>query len=167
MISRHIIKHIFSCFGVPPKTGTFSVFSDQFEINKELSIELEDGEHVNKTVWATAGKIAASTIKIVATDLALEEGEHEYVIISQLDDLSVYAITMNSGSTENNKAFCLHGENWIELSNLLLAKFLVGVEQLNELFVDYQPMPNYQELYKHLISFLNYEEVSDNNVQQT
>jgi hypothetical protein len=165
MIWSDITKHIFNSFGVPGQPGTFSLIDDKFVIKKELSIELEDGETISKKIWGTSGRVAASTIKILVTDLEVDETEPEYVMIVQLDELSVYALKCDLGDAQSNKAFCLHGENWLELSNLLLAKLLVGVEQLNELFVDYQALPNYQELYKHLISFLNYEEVSYNNNQ--
>lgn len=166
MIWHDVIKHIFTSFGVPGQPGTFSVLSDKFVINKELSIELEDGDRISKPIWGVAGKVAASTVKILITDLSVDASINEFAMVMQLDDLSVYALKMDSEDIQNNKAYCFHGENWIELSNLLLAKLLVGVEQLNELFVDYQPFANYQDLYKHLVGFLNYEEASS-NPQQT
>jgi hypothetical protein len=165
MIWSDITKHIFNSFGVPGQPGTFCLIDDKFIINKELSIELEDGETISKRIWGTSGRVAASTIKILVTDLEVDGIAPEYVMIIQLDELSVYALRLDAEQLESNKAFCFAGETWLELSNLLLAKLLVGVEQLNELFVDYQALPNYQDLYKHLISFLNYEEVSYNNNQ--
>jgi hypothetical protein len=165
MIWHQIVKHIFGYFGVPVNPGAFSLFTDKFLLQKELSIELEDGERLNKSVWASAGKIAGSTIKVMITNVSTSAESDEYVMILQLDELSVYAMKFDSSELENNKSFVSYDDNWIELSNLLLARLLVGVEQINELFVDYQPTSNYQELYHHLISFLNYEEATGNDEQ--
>lgn len=156
-----VIKHIFEYF---TSSNNLSLFDKIYLINKEFSIELDDGEIINKTLAGTIGKIPGSTIQILLADTTIEDTEKEYIIIFQLDHLSVYALKYCESQPVNTKVYFLHNDTtWVELSNLLLARLLVGVEQLKELFVDYQPITNYQELYQSLIGFMNYEEAIQNN----
>ncbi len=174
MISNAIIKRIFDYFGVraatnlPRYTPIFTILSDNLLLDKKLSIELEDGEHLHKNIWAGVGKISNSVVKVLVADITTDLNIGEYVLLLQMDELSIYALKIELVENAANKAYINYsstdgiGESWVELSNLLLAKLLVGIEQLDELMVNYQPLTNYQELYKHLISFTNYEETTHN-----
>lgn len=163
MISSAIVKHIFKYFGVGNPTGLFSLQSEKFLIDKEVSIELEDGEVLQKHLWGVSGKIGTSTIQAILADITIDPDEKEFILVFQLDDLSIYALKLYNLEKKLNQAYFAHNaETWVELSNLLIAKLLVGIEQLNELFIDYQPIGNYQDLYQHLISFMNYEETIQN-----
>jgi len=165
MISNAIVKHIFNHFGIwaPGHNPTFTILSNKFKIDKNLSIELEDGEHLQKNIWGITGKISTSIIKVLVADITTDADIKEYVLLLQLDELSIYALKIELLDEAVNKAYLNHNdEAWVELSNLLLAKLLVGIEQINELFVNYQPLTNYQELYQYLISFMNYEEATQN-----
>lgn len=163
MLSNVIVKHIFKYFGIGNPVSIFSIQTDKFLINKEFSIELEDGEVLQKNIWGLTGKIGTSVIQAILADITVDQDQKEYVLIFQLDNLSVYALKLYDFEDKPNTAYFSHNEaTWVELSTLLLAKLLVGIEQLNELFIDYQPIANYQELYQHLISFMNYEETIQN-----
>lgn len=156
MISNHIIQHIFKSWGIPTTSGTFTLLSNEFKLKKEISIELDNSEIIRRPIWGAQGQIGTSQIKLILSDLGVDS--QEYVLICQLDNLSVYAFKLYADN-DGNLAFVAHeNDAWIELSNLLLARLLVGIEQINEIFVQYIPLGNYQDLYKYLISFVNYAE---------
>jgi len=165
MISNAIIRHIFNYFGiwVAGHVPLFTILSDKYQIDKKLSIELEDGEQLQNSIWGATGKVGTSTIRVLVADITTDANITEYILLLQLDALSVYILKLEMIDEGINRAYFNHNDEiWIELSNLLLAKLLVGIEQMNELFIDYQPITNYQELYQHLISFMNYEETIHN-----
>lgn len=166
MIAGVIVKRIFEYFGIPNRYVGFTMQEQPYMLKKEISIELEDGEVLQKNIWGIEGKISNSIIRALLADITVSSDFKEYILVFQLDNLTVYALKLEEGKEAVNRAFfAINGENksWVELSNLLLAKLLVGVEQLNELFINYQPITNYQELYQYLINFLNYEETIQNN----
>jgi len=154
MISTAIVRHIFNYWGIPEQRGMCAILSPEYKLKQQLSIELEDGEVIQHNIWGVAGKIGESTIKGIVVDLSASSKEREYALVFQFDELSAYAIHLENDLT---KAFYLHNdETWLELSNLLLAKLLVGIEQLNELFVAFKPLDEYQKLYSYLVGFINY-----------
>lgn len=153
LLSIPIISYLFECFGIPKNAGRYSIMETDYRLKKELAVEMEDGEVIQRPLWGVVGQVGNSQVKILVTDLTIAK-DREFILIFQLDDLTVYALRME----DNAKAYMLHDDKWIELSNLLLAKLLVGVEQLNELLVNWQTFTNYQDHYKYLVSFLNYME---------
>lgn len=156
MISKAIVKHIFQYLS-SPNYGSF--FNQKYLISKEISIELDDNEILNKKVWGMTGIVNNSIMKMLLTNVSIDADCAEYIGIFQLDDLSIFAIKYCEPDDSNNKAFFLHnGEAWVETSNLVLAKLLVGIEQIKELLIDYKPIDDYKELYQYLISFLNYDQ---------
>lgn len=134
------------------------VLQDKLKLNKQVSIELEDGTVLQRDVFGIKGKIDNFYIKILCTDLKVED-EKENVIILQLDNLTIYALKVTD---EKNRAFCCYeNEKWVELSDLLLTKLLVGIEHLNEMFIKYEPLTeDYEVLYQQLVGFLNYDQAA-------
>jgi len=161
MIYNYIIKHIFNYFGIGQKNSTLSIDNPDFKLKKQVSIELENGEVINKNLWGVCGNVGNSKIKALFSDVTIDETYPEFLLILQLDNLSVFALKLEQ---EIGKAFFVHeNDTWVELSNLMLAKLLFGIEQLNELIINYQVIDDYQNLYKYMISFLNYEETLQHN----
>jgi hypothetical protein len=154
MISNIIVKHIFNYWGIPEQRGMCAILSPEYKLKQKLSTELEDGEVLQHNIWGITGKIGESIIKAIVVDLSVSSKEREYALVFQFDELSIYALHLEN---DQAKAYCLHNdENWLELSNLLLAKLLVGIEQLNELFVAFKSFDEYQKLYSYLVGFINY-----------
>jgi len=154
MIYEGIIKYIYNYFGVPKINGSFSILSNKYLLNQKIQIELEDGEKIQKQLWGLSGKVSNSIIRALLADISSSDDEAltESVLLLQLDSFSIYALVLNKD--DNNKAYVLHDDTWIEISMLLLAKLLVGIEQLNEILIDYVPLNNYQDLHKKMIDFV-------------
>lgn len=164
-MNNTIIEHIFQYFGIGETNNQFlfTILDNKYLIDKKLSIELEDNKCLQQNVWALTGKINTSTIKVLAADISVDEEQIEYVLLLQLDELSIYALKLQKSPNISGTAYVNSNKHWAELTNLLLAKLLVGIEQLNELFIDYKSMTNYQELYQYLIDYLQYDEALQNN----
>lgn len=164
MIYDQVIKHIFATFGTKTLNGdAFPLIRGEFKLDKKFSIEMEDGEILNRNVWGVSGKVGNSTIEALLADVSVETDDPEYVLIFRMDDLSIYALKLSLISDTTGGFVACDNDQWAELSTLMLARLLVGFEQLNELLIDYKILVQYQELYKYLISFLNYEENLSNN----
>lgn len=149
---RHlIIQKIVKYFGVLNVSS--EARSKKFLLNKKVSIEFEDDIKEDRELYGAIGKIAKNTIRVLATQISATE----YVCILQFDNLSIYAISVDTEKPDEDNVRVFINGNWVILSDLLLAKLLVGVEQLNEMFVEFLPITNFEELYEHLILFLNYE----------
>lgn len=150
-----IIKRIASYFGISnsPEELKEKLTSSKFKLDKQISIEFDDNLKENKNIFGAKGKVGNSLIKVIIAPLS----NLENIIIFQFDDLSFYSLSLDE-EENNNKSYIYCQDNWIELTPLLLAKLLVGIEQLDELFVEYVALENYQTLYEHLLHFLNFDE---------
>jgi hypothetical protein len=165
MITHAIVNRVFQYFGVPEANRDFSILAQPNLLKKEITMELDDGEKIQKSIWGLEGKVSGSTIRAIVVDTTIDIDSKEYIMVFRLDDLSTYALKYEqSADGVKGLAYCAHtAAAWVELSNVLTAKMLVGIEQLNDLIVDYKPLTNYQELYGNLISFLNYEATLQHN----
>lgn len=165
MIEQVIIEYILNCFGISNSElqKSFSIFDPKFKLKKQISIELDNNESISKELWASSAKINNSILKILASDISVNSEEREYVVIFQLDELSCYALTMEIAENKICKGYYFYENNtWIPLSKLALAKLLVGIEQLQEVLINFETFDKYQELYQFFINFLNHAEQSNN-----
>ena len=156
MINAAITKRIFDYLGVPNPEYGFSIIQPKFCLEKTLAVELEDKEIVQCKLYGSEGKIANSVIRLLVADLSFEG---EYIAVLQMDNLSVYGLKLILDEDSEHRSFVLFEENWVELSRLLVAKFLVGIESLAESLIDYQALNEYTVLYKCLVSFINFSEM--------
>jgi hypothetical protein len=51
--------------------------------------------------------------------------------------------------------FNVDDNNWIQANTLQQAKFLSGVEQLGSIFLSWEKMKDFHEMYRSLVGFLN------------
>ncbi len=155
-LTTEIVNHFMHNFGVLGQEflTISSLTSDQFLLDRKLMIEV-DKQKVKKNIWGAVGKIDKSLIKIWIADTSVSSNEAEYMMLLQLNDFTLYAINYTA---DGNEIYGLQQERWIPLTMLLKAKLLVGVEQLTEIFLTWEPMKeNIDWFHQQMISFLNFD----------
>ena len=123
------------------------ISSDQFRLKKKVSIDFEDGKE-EFSLFGAEGS-GAGRIKILSGEV-----DGQSVSAFQIDDLNIYLISWEKDSSNIS---VLYEKKWVSISPLLFAKFLAGVEFLKENIIDWHILKDYDNLYQHLISYLNYE----------
>lgn len=158
-LTNQIILHIDKLFGINAVVDTNilePLTSRRFLLSKQLRIELDDGSSVTKNLWAAMGQVSNSTLKTLIADITIDNDQREYLLLFQLDDLSIYVVKMSDSEHSCLKVF---SQNiWVDLSMLLQAKFLMGMEFISENLVTWNTLKDYDVLYKHMISFLKLDD---------
>lgn len=157
-LRKEIALHILKSFGFFSNDLSYKGFieplnSDKFLLNKKIVFEAEDEEKQERSVWAASAKVNSSVVKILAADL--NDGYAEYVLAIQLDSYPP-CVVQSSLEEEDTGSFAFKVENkWVDAGSLMQAKILVGVESLSELYVKWEKLSNFAELYGLIIEFLN------------
>lgn len=159
-LKKEIINHILKTIGlIDDKLSYIGMFeklnSDQFLIDKKIIFEL-DGSKIEKQVWATNCKIDENYINIIIADIS--DDSKEYAFIIQMDNMIPYAIRLSDDPEDFGTMLIYAENNWIEASTMLQAKMLLCIQSLSELYMKWERIDNYKEIYKLLINFLNFQE---------
>lgn len=161
-LKKEIIKHFFNSVGVfsdeKIRNGLIdNLLSDKFLVDKKLAFETEDNKKYQNRIWSIASKIDNSVIKILIADT--HDTIPEYTIMFQMDTLPPYALRLSIAEDDLGSMYFNPEDNkWIDANTSVQARFLSGVESLNEIFVEWKKFDEYKDLYKSLIGFLNFYE---------
>lgn len=158
MIQQAIVQRIGQIIGVNAQAANISVWNSKFLLDHTISTELDDGEIVTHKIWTSVGQISNDlTIKTMLADISIDRPRSEYVLLCQLDDLSIYAMSLDINEPTHNKIYVMHNEaGWVQLSNLMAAKLLTGMEQIAEIHVQYTKPKEFQLLLEKLTSYVNF-----------
>jgi len=162
-LQREIISHIFSVFGLFPQQQSklLQLITDQqFLLNKQLAFETEEGKHYTRPIHAMASKIDSSEIKVLVADTTDENSIAEYTMLIRIDDSFPFVLRLSEDQEDSGSLlFYVEDNKWIAAGTLMQAKILVGVESLTELLLNWKKLEDYNEMYKSLVGFLNWEEM--------
>lgn len=156
-LQREIISHVLGLFGIfnPNKFNMIDdLISDRFLLEKKIAFEAEDRKKYYGSLWAGSAKIENSRINAMVADI--KEDIAEFALIIQMDTFPPYALRISSDVEDFGEICIGTGDNkWINVSIAIQAKFLSGIEGLNETLTSWEKVNEYEELYKLLVGFLN------------
>ena len=164
-LKREIVKNIFNVVGVlrgnmyAGSSLIAAINSNEFLIDKKLVFDNEDGERKGASIWAAIGKIDKNEIKLILTDIGDEV--EEFALIVKMDNYYSCALRLSLDEADFGSMFFHVGDKWVAMGTSHQAKILVGVENLAEIFVLWEKMENWKDMYKELIGFLNFEETAN------
>jgi hypothetical protein len=157
-LKKEIVKHIFKSLGIfdDKISGVFEpLTSNKYLVDKKIIFQDEANKDYQNNIWAVKTKFEASEIKILVADIS--EEIREFAIIIQMDSFHSTAMRI-SEDPDDCGSICFNPDQdiWINVSVLHQAKVLFGIESLVELCFSWEKINNYHDMYKILISFLNF-----------
>jgi hypothetical protein len=156
-LQKEIVKHIFNQLGILECEMRISLVEkmtdEKFLVDKKMAFEANNTQYKNN-VWAAEGKLAANTVKILVADI--KEDIDEYAMIFQMDSLPVYALRYSLDEDDKGSIYFCNEGRWIASDVAIQSKFLYGIEAMASTLFIWNKLGNYMELYKYLITFLNY-----------
>lgn len=161
-LKREIIKNILCIVGVLREKNYMGnsllmpINNDECLIDKKLAFETEGGEKKKGSVWAAKAGVEKNEIKLMLADISVDA--EEYALLVQMDAFSACAVRLSLDEDDYGSMFFRVEEKWIDTSTSHQARILTGMENLTEIFVTWEKMENYTDMYKLLIDFLNFEE---------
>jgi len=163
-LKHEIINHIFKTVGIflDKEMMRISMLeplnSDKFLLDKKLAFEaFEGGKRKENNLWAGTAKLEDSDIKIIIADIT--EDIPEFTLILQMDMFLPCAIRLSKDPEDLGSMHINIADNrWIEATTTLQAKMLVGFESLTEIYLQWEKLDNYTDMYKSMVGFLNFYE---------
>lgn len=162
-LKHEIISHIFNTVGLfsdPDKMAISMIEplnTNKFLLNKKIAFSEENGKRIENSLWAGTAKVENSVIKIIIADIT--EDIPEFTLIVQMDNFFPCAIRLSKEPEDLGSMYINIADNkWIDCSTTLQAKMLVGFESLTEIFLQWEKLDNYTDMYKSMIGFLNFYE---------
>lgn len=163
VLRKEIILHIFRTFGVfaDPAISQLSMVEklniNKFLIDKKIAFETEDKKQIKNDLWAAKTKIEESEIKIIIADIT--EDIPEFALILQMDNFMPCAMRLSLEEGDFGSMYInIEDNKWIDASTVIQAKMLVGAESLLGLYIQWEKLDKYMDIYKTLIGFLNFYE---------
>lgn len=158
-LQRAIIAHIIGVFGVanPHKFSlTEDLLDKRFMLDKSIAFENEDGEKYSGKLWFGTAKIENSFVNVMIADIT--EDITEFAVLIQMDTFNPYALRLSVDEDDTGE-ICLNvgDNNWVDIGIGAQAKFLSGIEGLNDVFLEWKRPTEYEGMYKSLVGFLNRE----------
>lgn len=162
ILTKEIIKHIFSVFNVPHTHNAHSYFvlmSNDFLLNKHITFMENDITHQHK-IWGAETKIINSSIRILLTDCS-DRFSQEYYMIIRMDDFPIFSLKMMKDTAEEDYRFLILIKNneikeelQIEADIASQAKILAGIEQLYNTYTKWEKPAQYDDMYNTLITLI-------------
>lgn len=170
ILENEIAKHILYSFGVNPLNKLKSqskllenLLSNKFILEKKMAFEDDNGNKIEKNMWSSQADIEGSKIKILIADIS--QDIPEYIAAVKFDNSPLICIKFLY-DVNDEFGIIVHNpldNKWLEADTFSQAKILSGIEQLCGLFLTWSKNNDYVLLFKGLIGFLNFEEVSGEN----
>lgn len=162
---RHeIVLHIFKTLGVFSEDGLHGMMekltSDKFLLDKKIAFESEeDKKKIENNIYAFAGKIENSEIKMLLADIT--EDIPEFALIVQMDNMMSSAMTLSTDEESGSFYINFEDNKWAEAPLAVQAQLLIGFENLTGINIQWNKIDNYMDMYKTLVGFLNFYESED------
>jgi len=172
VLTKEIISHIMGNIGfVPNKNfGKFGASTDNFIINKEITISDSNDEEVDKKqnykIWGAKSKINNSIFRILFTNLTNDDNIIDYLLVLRVDSGPIHAMSLSFYKDEISYYFLFFDKKYkenitkkeqeedkklpdfIEASTYDKCMALAGIELITQLGVDWEELDGYDDLYE-------------------
>lgn len=163
-LKHEIISHIFKTVGIFSDKNTLTtnmlepISSIKFLLTKKLAFESsEGGKRKENDLWAASAKLESSDIKIIIADIT--EDISEFTLIIQMDTFLPCAMRLSQDPDDIGSMYINISDNkWVDATTTFQAKMLVGFESLTEIYLQWEKLDNYMDMYKSMVGFLNFYE---------
>lgn len=162
-LRREIVLHMFKTAGVYADEELMRISmmekldSEKFLLDKKIAFESEEGKVKENSLWAATAKIETSEIRIIIADIT--EDITEFALIVQMDTFQPCAIRLSADPDDTGSMLVNINDNrWIEASTQVQAKMLLGFESLSEIYLQWEKLDKYMDVYKSMVGFLNHYE---------
>lgn len=160
-LKKEIITHIFKSLGIFHSKTNNSLFDnltdDKFLIDKKMTFQDEDNKKYQNNIWAATSTLEGSLVKIMIADIT--ENTREFALIVQMDNFMPSALRLSVDEDDfGTMMFNPNDNKWIDSNTLFQSKILVGIESLSEIYLQWNRLDTYSDMYKFLIGFLNFYE---------
>lgn len=170
-LTEQIIKHIYRCLGVKlPGGGNNSYTMMQPEYLLEHKISFDDGQKNN--IWGIQLNLDDEAIKVILADCT-QDGVPEFALLVAVRDAPSYGAYLCYKEYAEDDSYLppmiacsVQQGSWAECSIFLQATFLSGMEKLREINTTFKKLEQSEEIYKYLISFINFYQERDNAGQE-
>lgn len=172
LLRRELCRLMLGNMGLvpPPNFGRVGLSTNDFKIDKVISLEFED-ERGNKYtegfgVWCGSITLQGMRIRAIATDICDNESNyHEFIVVYALDGAPIHGIKVIYGE-EHNGLFVVKGdifsgegivENdvWKPVGRYEMLVAAAGFEKMNDVGVTWVPCNEYDDLYESLIEVVS------------
>lgn len=146
-LTKEIIKRILGNLGVvpPPNFGTLGITESLYKTKEYIEIEYENKEKIKHELWAAETEIKTKKLKTILVDLSLES-RYEYLVVFQLDKFPCYGLRLAFVNDDLGLLLVLHGDRWQQVSTLIKAQALVGIEMLTNQGFVWKPLKEFDDL---------------------
>lgn len=161
-LKKEIIKHIFNKFNLFKINELNSGFienllNEKFVLPKKIVFENEENKKYENIIFGAEFNIKEKKINILVADLK-EDNTPEYALLFKMDNLPTYALRLSATNDDNGSLYINYQDNWVDGSTAVQSKFLLGIENISNIVVEWKRLDKYDEMYKLLIDFLNFYE---------
>jgi hypothetical protein len=163
-----IIKHVFSNLAIIPSffvdfERSKSLMTQEFQIPKKISFEMDDSTNVENNVWACQFSVGQQELKILLGDCSRDKFENseytEYCLLIQMKDSPTYGLYLSFLNKDDNMIACsLDGSGWMECQTYLQATFLAGMEQIKDMGCPWSKCADYQKQFDLMLSFIKFHD---------
>jgi hypothetical protein len=155
-LKKEIINHIFNQFGLFQENQIYNLKDNKFLLDKKIIFEDDDKKVFESKIYASSVEIDKSNIKVIVADTSYIE--KEYSVILRMDNFYPCGMRLSKDEDDFGTIMFQINNRWMQASTLLQSKILVGIESLSEIFLQWNKLNNYNEMYNILINFLNFSE---------
>lgn len=168
LLRRELCRLVLGSMGLvpPPNFGRVGLSTNDFKINKIVSLEFEDERGhksvENFAVWCGSITLHGMRVRAVATDICDNKANyHEFIATYSLDGAPIHAVKVIYGEEHNGlfivKGDVFRGEGivesnvWKPVGRYEMLVAAAGFEKMNDVGLTWIPCNEYDDLYDALI----------------
>lgn len=156
LLQVQIIRRIFEDFGVSLDDKELIhdlVVNEETLCDFTLPLQVDE-EATQKPIWAAELPVAATTVRVILTDLS-DDDFREFALAFHVTDLPLYGIRLSQDPEDAGMLCVQSGSDWVQVPIGIQASVLSGIEQLQGYALNWRKARNVDDIHEALISFLN------------
>ena len=168
-LREEIVRHVFSNFAIIPSDfvnldKSKSLLFKEYLLADKITFVDADNNITKNNVWGCQISTGDQEIKIILGECTQEENIPEYALFIHVKGAPAYGLYLvynnlvNSGNVDSEAliAITMDGKNWLECQTFLQATFLMGMEQIRDVGLDWDKCSNYKDQFDSLLLFIKF-----------
>lgn len=152
-LTKEIIRHIFSCFGLGSQiTQPVGLIAEELILKKTINICYDNDEIKKHHIYAGEISFQESKFRALVIDLTLDVEYPEYCLLFRLDSFPLHGLRM-SYDEDDWGVFRIFNDKqiWVDAPIAVQSMALNGIERINSYGFLWQPCLQFEDLYQAAI----------------
>lgn len=155
ILTKELLKRNLGNLGAIPgdRFGLVGITPNEFKIQKNISLQFENGETEHYPIWAGEIKIE-STYKSVLTNIG-SKNIPEFILLFVPEDSAPIGMRLVWDYVDHGAFMICEEQKWRSLSVLQKLQITTGLELITQEGIPWQPCPEIDDLYKCFAEFVD------------